>query len=264
VDRFYRGHAGAVLPCHAGDVRSTATDRRVVVHIYLHVLSVRPVGDVVSLRDYLFHEEPGIALYCGDCREVLPLLDKEPFAVVTDPPYGVSYSSNYGASWEGTLVAGDDSTDLRDWIVRWASGAPMLVFGSWKAPRPAGVRQVLIFDKGPAFGMGDLSFPWKNSHEEIYVLGDGFCGSRDESVLYGHRQVSWESKGRCHPNQKPLTLIRYLVSRTQAPMVIDPCMGSGTTVEAAKIEGRRAIGIEIEPKYCEIAVKRLRQEVLPL
>ena len=232
----------------------------------------------MSLRDYLFHEEPGITLYCGDCREILPLLRCPntsycvemcegqcrlgAFVLITDPPYGVRYVSNHGASWSGTSVAHDESTELRDWIIKWARPSPMLIFGSWKAPRPVDTRQILIFDKGPAFGMGDLSFPWKNSHEEIYVLGEGFCGSRDESVLYGYRQVSWESKGRCHPNQKPLALIRYLMTKTPPDTVLDPCMGSGTTIEAAKLLGRPAIGIEIESRYCELAVKRLRQEVL--
>jgi DNA modification methylase len=68
---------------------------------------------------------------------------------------------------------------------------------------------------------------------------------------------------RLHPTQKPLSLMTWCLSFADGD-VFDPFCGSGTTLEAAKLLGRNAIGIEIEPKYCEIAVKRLRQEVLPL
>jgi site-specific DNA-methyltransferase (adenine-specific) len=112
--------------------------------------------------------------------------------------------------------------------------------------------------------MGDLSFPWKMSWEEIYVLGNGFTGKRDEGVLHGHLVVSWESRGRTHPHEKPVSLMTYLIGKTDADWVLDPFMGSGTTLRAAKDLGRKAIGIEIEERYCEIAAERLSQEVLPL
>jgi site-specific DNA-methyltransferase (adenine-specific) len=211
-----------------------------------------------------YYEHAGITIYHGDCREVLPPIDFD--CVVMDPPYGINHTSNYGASWENTEIQGDGDTSLRDWVLSTIipQRLPIFVFGTWKVPRPERTRQVLIWDKGPAFGMGDLSFPWKNSFEEIYVIGDGFYGSRDEAVLRGHLIVSWESKGRVHPNQKPESLIKYLIGKTGSKEICDPFMGSGTTLRAAKDLGRKAIGIEIEEKYCEIAAKRLGQEVLPL
>ena len=208
-----------------------------------------------------YYEYEGITIYHGDCRDILPTL-KSVDLVLTDPPYGLDYASNRGASWQGTKILGDLDTTLRDSVLAFLSDVPAYVFGTWKTPQPRGVRQILIWNKGPASGMGNLKFPWKNSFEEIYVLGDGFCGSRDEAVLMGHTQVSWESKGRCHPNQKPLSLIRYLLSKHTAQTILDPFMGSGTTLRAAKDLGRKAIGIEIEERYCEIAAKRLQQEVL--
>ena len=216
----------------------------------------------MALKPY-YDDGNGIVIYLGDCREILPHLEPVDL-VLTDPPYGINHASGYGASWENTVIANDHSTEARDWVIQQFDGVPMLLFGSWKVPRPAKTRQVLIFDKGPAFGMGDLSFPFKNSFEEIYVLGNGFAGSRDEAVIKGHIQVSWESHGRCHPNQKPVSLIAYLLSKHPAQTILDPFMGSGTTLRAAKDLGRKAIGIEIEEKYCEIAVNRLRQEVLGL
>jgi len=208
-----------------------------------------------------YYEYEGITIYHGDCRDILPTL-KSVDLVLTDPPYGLDYASNHGASWQGTKILGDLDTTLRDSVLAFLSDVPAYVFGTWKTPQPRGVRQILIWDKGPASGMGNLKFPWKNSFEEIYVLGDGFCGSRDEAVLIGYTQVSWESKGRCHPNQKPLSLIRYLLSKHTAQTILDPFMGSGTTLRAAEDLGRKAIGIEIEERYCEIAAKRLQQEVL--
>lgn len=121
---------------------------------------------------------------------------------------------------------------------------------------------MLIWDKGPQFGMGDLSFPWKPSFEEIYIIGDGFSGHRDEGVLKGFSSVSWESKGRRHPHEKPSSLMAHFIAKTNAPSIVDPCCGTGPTLRAAKDLGRRAIGIEIEERYCEIAANRLAQEVL--
>jgi len=209
-----------------------------------------------------YYDEDGIVIYNADCREILPHLPKVDL-VLTDPPFGINHASSYGASWENTTIANDHSTEARDFVVRHYAGTPMILFGTWKMQRPSSVRQVLIFDKGPAFGMGDLSFPWKNSFEEIYILGDGFyADKRDEGVIKGHFVAFSESAGRVHPNEKPVSLLAYLMARHAGQTILDPFMGSGTTLRAAKDLGRKAIGIEIEEKYCEIAVKRLAQGVL--
>ncbi len=155
-------------------------------------------------------------LWHGDCREVLPLLTAD--AVVTDPPYGYSYESNYTAetttaAWMNTTIANDHDTSARDAVLTWADQRPWLAFGAWRMPKPAGVRGVLIWDKGPASGMGDLSFPWKGSWEEIYVGGKGWAGRRDEGVLKGHWVVTRASMGRTHPNEKPVSLMRDLMKR---------------------------------------------------
>ncbi len=209
-----------------------------------------------------YYQHAGITLYHGDCREVLPTLEAGSVdLVLTDPPYGIGYETTYVASWERSQIAGDSDSSLRDFCITHFAGLPMFVFGSWKVARPAATRAVLIWDKGPASGMGDLTFPWKNSFEEIYVIGDGFKGKRDEGVIRGHIQVTWESKGRRHPNQKPVSLMAYLLSKTEAVRICDPFMGCGTTLRAAKDAGLDAIGIEVEERYCEVAARRLEQEV---
>lgn len=211
-----------------------------------------------------YYESGGITIYHGDCRDIFPALTWD--VMITDPPYGIDYRlHNRGfrpASWVDGAIESDKDTSLRDWVVGQLCGKPSIMFGTWKARRPEHIRAVLIWDKGPACGMGDLKFPWKGSYEEIYVFGQGWSGHRDESVLKGHTVVSWETQGRMHPTQKPVSLIGHFIEKAPTGVLIDPFMGSGTTLVAAKELGRMAIGIEVEEKYCEIAVKRLAQEVL--
>jgi DNA modification methylase len=215
-----------------------------------------------------YYQDDSCTIYHGDCREILPSLDAH--IMVTDPPYGIAYATNHtvggvGASWIGTEIVGDGDVGVRDAVLRMWGERPAIVFGTWKVAKPYGTHTVLVWDKGPASGMGDLSIPWKPSWEEIYILGRDFVGRRDEGVLKGHTVLTWESKGRCHPNEKPVSLLRALMQKLP-PLgaVVDPFMGSGTTLRAAKDLGRKAIGIEIEERYCEIAAKRLSQMVLPL
>lgn len=203
-------------------------------------------------------------LYLGDCREILPTLGKVD-AVVTDPPYGINHSSSHGASWEGTRIAGDNDTTLRDEVLDGFEN--VAAFGTWKTPPIKNTKGALVFDKGPAFGMGDLQFPWKGSWELIYVRGKLWRGTRDEGVLRGHIQWSWETRGasmyhegRSHPHQKPVSLCEALILKLPADSIIlDPFMGSGTTGVAAIKLARRFIGIEIEPKYFDIACRRIEE-----
>ena len=206
-----------------------------------------------------------VKLYFGDCLEISPTLVKVD-AVITDPPYGINHSSNGGASWQGISINGDNNTFLRDWVIEQYSNLPMAIFGNWKQKRPDGMKGILIWDKGPASGMGDLSFPWKMSWEEIYIFGNGFWkGYRDEGVLKGHIVVSWESKGRNHPHQKPISLIEHLIRKLPKDYtILDPFMGSGTTGIACINSGRNFIGIEIDPKYFEIAENRIKEAQMQL
>jgi len=108
--------------------------------------------------------------------------------------------------------------------------------------------------------MGALDIPWRPSWEMVYVIGRGFVGGRGHGVL----SVSLPTlapERRWHPTAKPVELMLRLLSKTQGT-ILDPFMGSGTTLRAAKDLGRKAIGIEIEERYCEIAARRMGQEVL--
>lgn len=199
-------------------------------------------------------------LYLGDCLEILPTLG-EVDAVVTDPPYGLDHASNHiaattTAEWMNQVIQNDSDTTARDAVLAWHVGA-WACFGSWKVPKPEHTRAVLIWDKGPASGMGDLGFPWKGSWEEIYVGGQGWAGRRDEGVIHNCFVVTRKSMGRSHPNEKPVSLLSKLVCKSPGSTVLDPFMGSGTTGVACANLGRKFIGIEIEPKYFDIACERI-------
>ena len=198
-------------------------------------------------------------LYQGDCLSVLPELKAD--CVIMDPPYGMAYQSGYAtdALWSGRLIQGDDTTRARDIVIEWANGRPVLCFGTWKADRPTATKIVLIWDKGGALGMGDLSIPWKADHEEIYVIGKGFVGTRDSGSVLRHPPVqSMAKNGRLHPTQKPLSLMRDLMRKTEG-RVFDPFMGSGSTGVAAIQTARSFIGCEVDERYFDIAVKRIEQ-----
>jgi DNA modification methylase len=206
-------------------------------------------------------------LYLGDCLEILPHLPKVD-AVITDPPYGIGFESNHvcdktTAGWMNKQIINDGDTIARDFVLSWHGGA-WAVFASPKFPIN-GAKEQLIWDKGPASGMGDLSFPWKRSYEFIFVGGDGWYGTRDEGVIKGHWIVTRASMGRQHPNEKPVSLMEHIVRKAPG-IVLDPFMGSGTTGVACMNLSRKFIGIEIEPKYFNITCERIenaqRQERL--
>ncbi len=200
-------------------------------------------------------------LILGDCLDHLDSFENVS-AVLMDPPYGIAHSSSHGASWQDTTIANDDDTFHRDYVIAWAESRrlPWASFGTWKMPRPKKTRGVLVWDKGPAFGMGDLSFPWKPSWEEIYIGGQGWSGERDEGVLRGHLVVSWESKGRCHPHQKPVSLMAKILEKLpKGGVVLDPFMGTGPVGVACVRLGMAYIGIELDPTYFAIAQRRIRE-----
>jgi len=207
-----------------------------------------------------YYERDGIVLYCGDCLTLLPELPSRSVdAVVTDPPYGINHQSGHGASWMNTTIAGDSDTSVRDKALD--AFETVAAFGTWKTPPISDTRGVLVWDKGPAFGMGDLAFPWKPSWELIYVRGKGWAGARDEGVLRGPVVVSWESRGRVHPHQKPTWIAEHLIFKVigRHGFILDPFLGSGTTAVACIKTGRKCIGMEISEQYAEIAARRCEE-----
>ena len=198
-------------------------------------------------------------LFNEDCRFILPTLGRVD-CIVTDPPYGISHSSNYGASWERTTIANDHDTSARDWVAKWCGKRPSVFFGTWKTRPTESARACVVWDKGPAFGMGDLSIPWKPSFELAYICGEGWSGERGEGILRGSVVVSWESAGRVHPHQKPAWLAEHFIRRLpSAEVVLDPFMGSGSFGVGAIRLGRRFVGIEIDPAHFTTSCRRIEE-----
>ena len=194
-----------------------------------------------------YYSHAGIEIYHGDCREILPT--KSAHAIFTDPPYGLNFRDS---NWD---------REIPKWLVLARDSAPLVVFTTapttmWEYPRPD---WVLCWARPAA--MSRTAYGGFNHWTPILVYGrEGYWNPDLKSIhamVIGNRNI-----GIDHPSPKPQELMRWLIEGAEAPTIIDPFMGSGTTLRAAKDLGRRAIGIEIEEKYCEIAAKRLSQEVL--
>lgn len=207
----------------------------------------------------LYWSGDGIELHLGDCREIDAWLAAD--VLVTDPPYGMKYTS--GRRRGNERIVGDDSLLVRDDALEMWGDKRALVFGTWKQPRPSGVRQLIVWDKrGGAGFSGDLNMPWADVTEEIYVFGQ-WIGARRPAIYSVPTIASMAADRPNHPTPKPVPLMEKLIAATaDFDVIADPFAGSGSTLVAAKLQGRKAIGVELEEKYCEIAARRLDQGVL--
>lgn len=205
-----------------------------------------------------YYEDDRVQLWHGDCRNMLGELELSWAALVTDPPYGGSYRSGARrVDGRARSIENDHDTAVRDAVLAWwCLRGPALVFGTWKVERPRETKTVLVWDKGGALGMGDLSLPWKPDHEEVYVIGGPWSGRRDCGSVLRYPPV--QAVGREHPNEKPVDLMQMLLAKIDPTRtVIDPCAGSGAVLVAAKSMGRKAIGIELDESYCALIAERL-------
>ena len=212
-----------------------------------------------------YFDDGQIQIWHADCRDVLPTIEPGTVdLVLTDPPYGIALQEHGRNGYDWTVL-GDDDQSLGHLVLESCRHWPIITFASPKKPWPGQWRQHLVWDKGPAVGGGgDPKTCWKSTWELVQVTGTPVLnGSRDSAVLtYWVGQRDYHD----HPCQKPVALLSYLIRKATGPddLILDPFMGSGSTLRAAKNLGRKAIGIEIEERYVEIAVKRLHQAVLPM
>lgn len=215
-----------------------------------------------------YYEQDGITIFHGRCEDVLPSLPAVDL-VLMDPPYGIGWSRGVNAARRSKPhpgIANDLDTSVRDEALRLTTDIPAIVFGSFYAAFPERTKQVLVWKKPDDSGVVGSSTGYRRDVEPIFLVGNWPVSTVKWSGLVpsfvgGMAAVTTETG---HPHTKPLALIRVLLERTGARSVVDPCMGSGTTLRAAKDLGIVAYGIEVEERYCEIAAKRLRQSVLPL
>jgi site-specific DNA-methyltransferase (adenine-specific) len=199
-----------------------------------------------------YYQDDWVTIYHADCREILPHLPKADL-VLTDPPYGYGWKTSYSRFRRGSGDKQEIANDNHE-----------ITISEWHNPNVETI----------AFGANCLCFPFMGS----YLIWDKRC--EDGFAFLSDAEVAWWSEGKgcyiysenaqrtrsknggLHPTQKPVGLMQWCISKAKADgAILDPFMGSGTTLRAAKDLGRKAIGIEIEEKYCEIAAKRMAQEV---
>lgn len=193
-------------------------------------------------------------LYLGDCLEILPTLG-EVDAVVTDPPYGMAFRSNY-RSIKHRAIKNDTNMDLLFVACSLPAKHSKYIFCRWDSlkdvPQP---RSVVTWVKNN-WSMGDLSHEHARQTEIIlFYPGEqhDFPTGRPQDVIRAPR-----TENNFHPTEKSTELMRGVVGWTRG-IVLDPFMGSGTTGVACVKMGRKFIGIEIDPDYFEIACKRIRE-----
>jgi site-specific DNA-methyltransferase (adenine-specific) len=206
-----------------------------------------------------YYEHNGITIYHGDCREVLPTLpDQSIDLVLTDPPYGVDKASWDIDVWPllDTAAAQCSRVLTNRGVCFWFTSTRFLPETLEIVRRHIPYRWLFIWHENNSMQHGDLGFA---KHTPAFVLSHGKAW-RSMPDLFSCPIIT----GLPHVTPKPLSLIRYIAEHAGKPneTILDPFMGSGTTLRAAKDLGRKAIGIEIEEKYCEIAARRLQQEVL--
>lgn len=206
-----------------------------------------------------YYQDDQVQLFHGDCLEVDAWTRAD--VLVTDPPYGMAFVSSW-IPGNKRPVANDNDVAVRDAALELWGDKPACMFGTWRVDRPKATRQVLIWDKrGAGPGMGDLSTAFGTSHEEIYLLGHWpKTAARRGSVITTESSPSGLTTRIGHPTPKPVGLMEVLVAAAPSGVVADPFSGSGATLLAARNLGRKAIGVELEERYCEIIARRLDQQ----
>ena len=221
-----------------------------------------------------YYEHAGITIYHGDCRDVIDMwegLRTQSFdLLLTDPPYGISVAKRgqvgagvrtrnhsgigviQATKFEPVTWDGDTCSDVMPRLR--AITRQQIIFGGNYYDLPPS-RAWLVWDKDNAgTDFADAELAWTNLDQAVRLLRFRWNG-----MLQG---AGVPKEPRLHPTMKPEPVIRWALLQADCKTVLDPFMGSGTTLVAAKRLGRTAVGIEREERYCEIAAQRLAQEAL--
>lgn len=203
-----------------------------------------------------YYQDDSVTIYHGDCRDILPTLDPVDL-VLTDPPYGIGKdgekqsTGKHGGRKAYEFLGWDKERPSKEVFDLILSAAPKHIIwgGNYFADFLPAEMKWLVWDKGQRINQSDGELAWTSLGGALRIM-----------TL---NRVELMTDGAQHPTQKPLKLISWCIQIAgEIKNIIDPFMGSGTTLRAAKDMGRKAIGIELEERYCEIAAKRMCQEVL--
>jgi site-specific DNA-methyltransferase (adenine-specific) len=219
-----------------------------------------------------YYSEDGITIYHGDCREILPTFPDKSFdLVLTDPPYGINggrggTSKKRGrGNYVGAFTA---EMDTAEYV---AEAIVPIVKECLRRSRSGivtpGNKNLCLYPQPDGFGVmfqpqgsGAQRWGWVDG-QPIFYYGVSPTQGIPPLTACSFRVTASDETKNGHPCPKPLSFWKKLLEKgsRSGELVLDPFMGSGTTLVAAKQLGRKAVGIEIEEKYCEIAVKRLAQ-----
>jgi site-specific DNA-methyltransferase (adenine-specific) len=208
-----------------------------------------------------YYSDDSVTIYHGDAREILPTLSQADL-ILTDPPYGLGdrwqggggehtrsswrFDPSEAMSWDGSLVEGVEGlVGAAKYVVIWG--------GNYYALPPT--RCWFLWDKkqNDRWTTGQAEMAWTNLDRPVRMFR--------MSQVEAHNEMG----NKVHPTQKPLSLMRWCIAMVRDPgiaTILDPFMGSGTTLRAAKDFGIRSVGIEIDERYCDLAATRMAQESL--
>ena len=194
------------------------------------------------LKENLYYYDDAVCIYCADCRLILPQLPKVDL-VLTDPPYPDQHLE-YGEV-DIRFLQGLDCRQLIFWSPRASFPLDYTAIHIWDKKTGSACQYERIFERN---GQGIYKM------YRAYLINSTVAAQFTGDIYTGH------------DSQKPIKLIRQIIQENSPPeyLILDPFMGSGTTLRAAKDLSRKAIGIEICEAYCEIAAKRMSQMVLSL
>lgn len=220
-----------------------------------------------------YYQDDLVTLYHGDCREITDWLEAD--VLVFDPPYGRNWqqgsrlknSQGYGRSRANAGIANDTDTRIRDGVLSmWTGGRAAAVFGDPLIDRPADTVQVLFYGKPDDAGVKGARAGFRRDVEHIYLVGPWPVGvGGRSSILRTNAHVAGPralSIRHGHPHAKPVDVMQELIAACPPGVIADPTAGAGSTLVAAKYEGRRAIGVELVEEHCERAAIRLAAPTL--
>jgi len=215
----------------------------------------------------IYYQDEWVTIYHGDCREILPTLEKADL-VLTDPPYGINIVKNgriggtsrdlgrWGAQYNtihDEVIGDDEPIDPLPLLN--ISTHQIIWGGNYIADKLPPSRCWLVWYKRihkQTNNMADCELAWTSLDKPSRVFQHMWMGMLRDSELQEHY----------HPTQKPIALMKWAIQQCDNPRsILDPYMGAGAVVLASKQLNRKCIGIEIEEKYCEISAKRCSQGV---
>lgn len=215
------------------------------------------------LDRHLYHSQDGIRIFCGDNRQIMPLLGEYDL-MMTDPPYGIGADKPRGDTGRNKHIkqrkyptADWDSQTPERWLVEMALGKAewQIVWGGNYFGLPA-ARGWLVWDKENGENRyADAELAWTNIDMAVRRIKFKWHGYLQENMA--EKEVRW------HPTQKPVPVMEWAIGLApEIKTILDPWAGSGSTLIAARAKGLKADGIEINEQYCEAAKQRLSQGVL--